>query len=97
MVAHPENIAVHACQDTQHILSTFVEVPLDAALTRAVTSGNNVALSSHRDAMDVADGLISSLRAILHGNGEGTLKDHPSCAAWFLKGTPAREAQAPAE
>ena len=47
--------------------------------------GGDVTLASYQAPIEVADGLISNLRSILYGNGEGTFKDRPHCAPWFLK------------
>jgi len=83
--AHPEYLPIHAYQDLQHIASAFMTVASDSTLTKAVMSGGDVTLASYQAPIEVADGLISNLRSILYGNGEGTFKDRPHCASWFLK------------
>ena len=64
-------LAVHPWQDLQSILSAFCRIATDSTLYGAVTRGEPVSFSNYRSAIDVADALISELRAILNGNGLG--------------------------
>ena len=82
---HP-HLAIHAYQDLQHILSAFVVVATNSALTKAVESGNQVTLGNYATALAVADGHIHNLRTVVNGNGLGSFRDVPHCSTWF--GTP---------
>ena len=54
----------------------------------AVSQGEHVNIANYQSALNVADGLISDLHAIIHGNGLGKFKGVPSCASWFPTKTP---------
>jgi len=47
-----------------------------------------VTLASYQSALVVSGHLITNLSSILYGNGEGTFKERPTCASWFLPGKP---------
>ena len=79
------HLAIHPWQDLQHILSAFLSVATSANLYQAVMIGRDIRLSNFDSAVAVADGAISELRAILHGNGMGKFTGTPCCAAWFGK------------
>jgi hypothetical protein len=76
-------LAVHPWQDLQTILSAFAHIATDSLLYGAVTRGDPVAISNYKAAVDVADSLISDLRAILNGNGLGKFEGVPVCSPWF--------------
>ena len=50
--------------------------------------GGEATLTSYQSALAVSDHLITNLLSILYGNGEGTFKERPTCASWFLPGKP---------
>lgn len=77
------HLPVHPWQDLQSIVSAFCRISTDSTLYGAVISGQPVAISNYKAAIDVADALISDLRAILNGNGLGKFSGVPSCAPWF--------------
>lgn len=83
------HLAVHPWQDLQTILSAFCRIATDSTLYGAVSNSTPVAFSNYQSAIDVADALISDLRAILNGNGLGKFEGTPSCALWFASATPA--------
>ena len=80
---HSPYLAVHAWQDVQSILSAFLRVATNSDMYGAVQRGEPIAVSNFQGAIDVADGLITELRAILHGNGLGKFSGTPICALWF--------------
>ena len=84
------HLAVHTWQDLQSILSAFVRVASDSTLYNAVVKGESVGIANYQSSLDVADGLVSDLRAIINGNGLGKFEGTPSCSAWFSTGTVAR-------
>ena len=94
---HSPHLAVHPWQDLQSILSAFCRISTDSTLYRAVTSGEPVALTNYKSAIDVADALISDLRAILNGNGLGKFEGTPSCALWFPSGAAPGRVPGPAQ
>lgn len=79
---HP-HLAIHPYQDLQHILSAFLKVATGADIYTRVMEGGGVTVDSFAIAIAVADGAISDLRAILHGNGLGKFQNIPCCAPWF--------------
>ena len=79
---HP-HLAIHPWQDLQHILSAFLTVAFTADLYRSVMDGNPVGIANYASAVAVADGAITDLRAIVHGNGLGKFLGSPCCAPWF--------------
>jgi len=80
------NLAIHAYQDLQHILSAFVVVATNSSLTKAVQGGSQVTLANNTAAIAVANGHIQTLWAVVNGNGLGHFRDVPHCSTWF--GTP---------
>jgi len=80
------NLAIHAYQDLQHILSAFVVVATNSSLTKAVEGGSQVTLANYTTAIAVANGHIQTLRAVVNGNGLGHFHDVPHCSTCF--GTP---------
>ena len=77
------HLAVHPFQDVQHILSAFWTVASMADIYQTVAKGEGVAISNYTNAIAVADGAITDLRAIIHGNGLGKFSGLPCCAPWF--------------
>ena len=86
------NLAVHAYQDLQHILSAFVVVATNSSLTKAVEGGSQVTLANYTTAIAVANGHIQTLRAVVNGNGLGHFRDVPYCSTWFGTAPPATRA-----
>ena len=80
---HP-HLAIHPWQDLQHILSAFLTVSSTADLYRSVMDGNPIGMANYANAIAVADGAITELRAIVHGNGLGKFSGVPCCAPWFV-------------
>jgi len=77
------NLAVHAYQDLQHILSAFVVVATNSSLTKAVEGGSQVTLANCTTAFAVVNGHIQTLWAVVNGNGLGHFHDVPHCSTWF--------------
>lgn len=84
---HRMYMPIHAYQDLQHIFTAFLLVACDSTLINAVIDDGDITLASYQSAIDVADSLTTNLRSILYGNGEGTFKERPMCADWFLGAT----------
>ena len=86
------NLAIHAYQDLQNILSVFVVVATNSSLTKAVKGGSQVTLANYTTDIAVANGHIQTLRAVVNGNGLGYFRDVPHCATWFGTAPPATRA-----
>jgi hypothetical protein len=80
---HSPYLSIHPWQDLQSILSAFCRIATDSTLYGAGTRGDPIAYTNYRSAIDVADALVSDLRAILNGNGLGKFEGTPICAPWF--------------
>jgi hypothetical protein len=76
-------LAIHPWQDLQTILSGFLRIATTSSMYGAVTRGEHVSITNYQSAIDVADGLIADLRAIIHGSGLGKFEGTPNCASWF--------------
>ena len=77
------DLAVHPFQDVQHMVSAFAKIANHTTLYQGVMEGGGVTVDGYKTALDICDGHISGLRAILHGSGMGSFRDTPVCHTWF--------------